>query len=604
MPSGSISMESNPPVNNDVQAPPPTQSSADAPSQPPKATPTAVKFTIGNTYTRLPPSSASYDKLTGRHLKIHDWTLYVDVLPGYDPDIIDKVTFDMRDDSFVTTAFTCHCPIRIRSPKEECRRRRSSSVGTTKQSSYTEGQSTKEEAKCTVSTSRPHPNNSRWRFSTRQQTYGAVDVQITIRGRGGCRCTLPYKVKLIPGGYEHPLDDDSIPLFIEKRSHHTLKPLKMDGAFGVVMNFGVQQTAQDDSERDVLLDIAKSIYSRSKQPIRALLENTSNGESWTEKLFGFTKPNAASVAWSLKMIHSKVDTRSTYANSKSEVAFSILSPNLTGGNGLNECYKIIEGLPSSLPAVSTNHTLASFHVQIDVSNLSTQQIIKVCQNFIKYEDAIDSLMPWNRREDRCFDCRSNKEAMSAQYTTNKQRNVRIAKCESLKELVQCLNPAESQRYKLDLQHLIEQNNANGDHAVPTIPNQALEFRQGTSSKDKTAVTHWIRFCMSFVRNSARLRAPMALKGTTSLEEEFDLLFEYVVKDRALRDYYKERRDALMIMDEETTYLKLAEESLDDSMSISDCSRSNEEDTSLLKCCRKREAAIEGTPAMHNKRTCL
>ena len=97
---------------------------------------------------------------------------------------------------------------------------------------------------------------------------------------------------------------------------------------------------------------------------------------------------------------------------------------------------------------------------------------------------------------------------------------------------------------------------------------------------------------------------MALKGTTSLEEEFDLLFEYVVKDRALRDYYKERRDALMIMDEETTYLKLAEESLDDSMSISDCSRSNEEDTSLLECSRKREAAIEGTPDIHNKRTCL
>ena len=42
--------------------------------------------------------------------KVYDWTLYVDVLAGQDPDSIDCVTFDMRDDSFVTTAFTCYCP--------------------------------------------------------------------------------------------------------------------------------------------------------------------------------------------------------------------------------------------------------------------------------------------------------------------------------------------------------------------------------------------------------------------------------------------------------------------------------------------------------------
>jgi hypothetical protein len=34
-----------------------------------------------------------------------------------------------------------------------------------------------------------------------------------------------------------------------------------------------------------------------------------------------------------------------------------------------------------------------------------------------------------------------------------------------------------------------------------------------------------------------------LKGTTSIEEEFDLLFEYIIKDRALRNYYKEKRDS-------------------------------------------------------------
>ena len=59
----------------------------------------SIAFAIGNTYKRLSPSEAQYDKRTGRHLKIHDWTLYVDILPGYDVDIIDRVTFDMRDET-------------------------------------------------------------------------------------------------------------------------------------------------------------------------------------------------------------------------------------------------------------------------------------------------------------------------------------------------------------------------------------------------------------------------------------------------------------------------------------------------------------------------
>ena len=54
---------------------------------------------------------------------------------------------------------------------------------------------------------------------------------------------------------------------------------------------------------------------------------------------------------------------------------------------------------------------------------------------------------------------------------------------------------------------------------------AIEFRHHSSSKDKTIVTHWIRFCIAFVLNSSRLRSPMALKSTTSIDEEFELLFE-------------------------------------------------------------------------------
>jgi hypothetical protein len=32
----------------------------------------------------------------------------------HNPDMVERVTFDMRDDSIVGLGFTCHCPIHIR----------------------------------------------------------------------------------------------------------------------------------------------------------------------------------------------------------------------------------------------------------------------------------------------------------------------------------------------------------------------------------------------------------------------------------------------------------------------------------------------------------
>ena len=530
-----------------------------------KPEPVTVAYAIGNTYQRLSPSEAKYDKMTGRHLKVHDWTLYVDILPGSDADIIDRVTFDMRDNSFVTTAFTCHCPIRIRHTLGSAFIGQISGVSNQNNSQQKQvGQSTSEGQKVEQSANTRPTNtssNCRWRFSTRQQTYGPVDVHVTIRGRGGCKCTVLYRVILEEGGHEaHP---DSLPLFIEKRPHQQLKPLKMmDSIFSLEMQFVLDGSIATYSS---LYEVAKSIYSRSKLPIRLVHEN---GQS--EEFPANNNKQSSSTAtvhyWIVRLV-------------QPATVVSISSPPLTGGHGLNECYKIIEGLPSSCTtagSVSSSSsssivsTATSLHVHIDVSTLSIQQITKVCQNFVKYEEAMDSLMPYSQREDRCDEhsCRSNKLAVKGD--TNKQRNQRIAACgERLDELIQCMNPDKDHYYKLDLRSVRSTN--------------TIEFRQHVSSKDKTTVTHWIRFCTAFVRNSARLRSPAALKSTTSIEEEFDLLFEYVVKDRALRNFYKQMRDAYIREEEEERTSRLlvatakATNTLknDDSMSISASSSSSE-----------------------------
>ena len=516
-----------------------------------KPEPVSIAFAIGNTYKRLSPSEAQYDKRTGRHLKIHDWTLYVDILPGYDVDIVDRVTFDMRDDSFLTTAFTSHSPIRIRHDLGSQFIGKISGISNQNNSQQEQiGQSTKEEEKVKPSvTTRPNSNNigCRWRFSTRQQTFGPVDVHINIRGVGGCRCTVPYKIVLCEGGHE--CSQNELPIFIEKRPHQQLKPLKMvDSIFSIEMQFEIRREIVQNPSYDT----AKSVYSRSKLPVRYI--------SREGQVQDFASKQSSSMPWLVQYANPTFDT------------ISISSPPLTGGQGLNDCYKIIEGLPPSC-IVSDNYSTTSslLNVQIDVTNLSLQQLTKICQNFVKYEEAMDSFVSYNQREDRCKQCRSNKLAVEG--STNKQRNIRIAACgdKTLEDLIVCMNSSidDYQYYKLDLKS--------------THSNSKLEFRQHVSSKDKTTVIHWIRFCTAFVRNSARLRSPAALKSTTSIEEEFDLLFEYVVKDRCLRNFYRERRETHIKEEEEERTRKLlaakknASSANDDdsSMSISGSSSSSD-----------------------------
>ena len=519
-------------------------------------TPISVQFTLGNTYRRIDDSNATYDKLTGRNLKIHDWVLYIDVLPGSDADIISDVKFEMQDSSFVTNnTFTCHSPIRIRSNVGSAYLGKISGASNNNNNQQNQiGQATEEKLKDVPSlTSRPHPNQCRWRFSTRQQTYGPVLVSISIRGRGGSKLTIPYRIVLDEGGNE------CCPtmVFTEKRPNQPLKPIKMmDVSYTLEMKFGLDPSISISS---ALYESAKSVFNRSKIPIRVLSEDGNSEE------FGFAKKKKSSAIdswWSFKLDYSSFNKSGQ--PSRERDVLSILSPKLSGGHGLNECYKVIEGLP--WPCVASS-PVGSLYVRIDVSStLSFQQLVKVCQNFVKYEESIDSFMC----KDAMMDCKSNKKDVKG--TTNKERNNLLSTCKTLEELVDCMNPSPTKEkfYKLNLSCLLQDG--------------VMEFRQHPSSKDKTTVTHWIRFCAAFVKNSARLRSPLSLKETTSIEEEFDLLFEYVVKDRALRDFYREKRDSNEAQERGRQRNETTKEVWDE-MSISD--NSDGEDSTPIICCDDR-----------------
>lgn len=187
---------------------------------------------------------------------------------------------------------------------------------------------------------------------------------------------------------------------------------------------------------------------------------------------------------------------------------------------------------TSVASVSVNKSMG-FHVHCDVRDLSLASLIRVCQTFIKYESSMDSFMPPSRRtgsaeSNQYF--RSNKFDIGPNLT-NKQRHDMLGRCSSLEELCDMMNPS-GRYYKLNLQNLISRRQ-------PTI-----EFRQHSATASYAKLKNWVRFCMAMVHNSARLRSSSCLKDSASLDDQFEKLFYFVIKDRFLRDYYLLRRSQL------------------------------------------------------------
>ena len=146
-----------------------------------------VEFVVGNDYRRLPRSDAHLDR-TGQHFKVHDWTLYVDVLNGSNPDLLERVVFDFGS-SFSPTLFVSAYPVPVTRPD----------------------------------------GSTAYRFATRQQTYGPVTATLKIRGTGGTVWRTQHRIVLENNNNTNESDRQ---IFYEKRpvraSPPLLKPLKLD----------------------------------------------------------------------------------------------------------------------------------------------------------------------------------------------------------------------------------------------------------------------------------------------------------------------------------------------------------------------------------------
>lgn len=409
---------------------------------------------------------------SGRYRKVHDWTLFVDVTAG-NPDIIQQVTFDLGR-SFQPSSFTCSCPVKV-----------------------TKGAS----------------NNIVWRFSTRQQSYGFPPVSISILGAGGSRQTISYRINSERA--HHQIGKKK---FVEEHSiNQSFSPQKIspEQKFGIELEL----TTNPDDPAVTLEAIASSLTNKLRGRFGriSVIQNYGEGRRTTN-------------VWKM------VPDSSIVCNLSSPncTTFELVSPVLAGVPGLQQATQVLTALSRS-NSLQVNKSMG-FHVHVDVSALSLDDLIKVCQNFIKYENVMDTFMPVSRRNgnpecERFF--RSNTKAMAdAGFNSNKSRHEALGRCQTKEQLAQRMNPS-GRYYKLNLQNLVSGRQ-------PT-----LEFRQHSATTNSRKVDSWVRFCVAMVRNSVKLKAPKNFKSGRDVDFQFEALFQYLIKDRSLRDFYRRRQQDLL-----------------------------------------------------------
>lgn len=127
--------------------------------------------------------------------------------------------------------------------------------------------------------------------------------------------------------------------------------------------------------------------------------------------------------------------------------FRLISPGLDNEQHYNRCaafLKQVEAGASTSSAVQLNPT-TGLRVHVDVTGLSCEGLKRVCQNYVKYEAAIDSFLPPSRRtgspaSQRYFQSIRQATALHRIATTNKERNDAIGSCENMESLLLLLNP--------------------------------------------------------------------------------------------------------------------------------------------------------------------
>ena len=352
-----------------------------------------------------------------------------------------------------------------------------------------------------------------WRFSTRQQVYGRPSPSMNIKGIGGSSFRFSFDIVLNRNSerqaYLKPKHT-----FVENNQLKAFPFVKLppSSKFGIELELTSAMQLSPENIADLLQDSRTEVV---------VIGNYHAGRQTSN--------------------HWKIVSDSSIAcniNQPDCNKFELVSPPLCAGKGLGNVNGVLKRMGEIRPPLKVNKSMG-FHVHIDVSSLSTLQLIKVCQQFVKYEEVMDLLMPNSRRsgsqESNSY-FKSNRQniadlILNGYNVTNKQIHEVIGNCVNITSLANVMN-GSSRYFKLNMQNLV------------TGRQPTLEFRQHSATMEYEKVGAWTRFCVLFCLNSAKLRAPKPFAENRSTKRKFEALFQFVIKDRALREFYRKRMNHL------------------------------------------------------------
>lgn len=226
----------------------------------------------------------------------------------------------------------------------------------------------------------------------------------------------------------------------------------------------------------------------------------------------------------------KIETDNTInTRKKKQHGIELVSPILRGEKGYQRLQSVV-AVVCSTDQVLTNDS-CGYHVHFDLANVKFHGLKRICQNWIKYEDAIDLFLSQGRRDSQNEHCLNVCDSSELSGKTNKEANLILKRKATLKGLCNAMNghPAGRNRYyKLNLQNLRKTPN----------PRNTIEFRGQGGTLDQLEIENWIRFLNAFIDASIKGDGPVKpFADSMNPYEKFGRLFENFICDAGLYKFY-------------------------------------------------------------------
>lgn len=208
--------------------------------------------------------------------------------------------------------------------------------------------------------------------------------------------------------------------------------------------------------------------------------------------------------------------------------FEVVSPILDGEGSVDQVEKVMQGM-TNFEAILSEST--DFHVHVDATGRSVDEIRNVLKNFIYFEGALDYFQPPNHQAGN----NPYTKSLSAHFDSPTMAYKLLDSCTNIECLVDLVQSGASREDKR--QHKL--------NLAPHGDAMSIEFRGHHGTTDSKTATHWVRFTNLFVHGSFKGQVARPDAAVT-VEDKLKQMFNMFLPDEASEffKFYKSRAEAL------------------------------------------------------------